>query len=202
MNSTPILKILAIMLYLVQIFVNIKLGQNIGKISNSLDLPITPSNWVFSIWLIIYSFQLYMLFGITNEEASKLFIPHAFTVLFNVAWIFAFVNLKLGLAAIFILGLLATIVYVLINKKTENIKLAKKFYSLYFGWISIASFISIVAFFVKTLGFKFNQILTFIFYSFLVLKNKTFNLFEAFPYVLVYFDLIFVKNKFISKLFK
>ncbi len=194
------IKILAVLLYLVQIYVNIIYGLDIAKISNSLNLAITPSSWVFSIWLVIYSFQLYMLLGITDSEASKLFVPHAFSVLFNISWIFAFVNMKLGLAIIFILGLLATIAYILIDPKTKYINIAKQFYSLYFGWISIASFISLVGFVVVGMGIDFNQILSFFFYTLYVVKTCALNLYAAIPYVLVYFDLIFFKNKNILKM--
>jgi hypothetical protein len=187
-------KILAIMLYLVQIFINFKYGPSIAKVSNTLNLDITPSNWVFSIWLIIYSFQLYMLLGLTNSEATKIFIPHAFSVLFNVSWILAFTNLKLGLATIFILGLLASIIYVLINNKTNKNKTVKNFYSLYFGWISIASFISATGWIVDTLGIKFNQILAFILYTIFIFSVSSLNLFNIIPYALVYFDLIFIKK--------
>lgn len=182
------------MLYLVQIFVNINYGKNIGIISNSLKLDITPSNWVFSIWLIIYSFQLYMLFNISNTDACKIFLPHAFSVLFNIAWIFAFVNMKIGLATIFILGLLASIMYILINRRTKVINIVKEFYSLYFGWISIATFISLVSYVVLVLGINFNQILAFILYTFYLIKVCSFNLYAIIPYVLVYFDLFFVKK--------
>ncbi len=187
-------KILAIMLYLVQIFVNINYGRQIATVSNSLKLDITPSNWVFSIWLVIYSFQLYMLFNITSMEACKLFLPHAFSVLFNISWIFAFVNFKLGLAVIFILGLLASIVYVLTNKRTKYINIAKEFYSLYFGWVSIASFLGIVGYIVVVLGINFNQIFAFVLYTIYLIKVCAFNLFAIIPYAVVYFDLIFFKS--------
>jgi hypothetical protein len=187
-------KILAIMLYLVQLFINFKYGTSIAQVSNSLNLAITPSSWVFAIWIVIYSFQLYMLVGITDCEATKLFIPHAFSVLFNISWILAFTNMKLGLATVFILGLLASIVYVLINQNLNKIKIIKNFYSLYFGWISIASFISATGWIVNTLGIKFNQILAFIFYTIFIFSLSSFNLFEIIPYAIVYFDLIFVKK--------
>lgn len=189
-----IIKILAIMLYLVQIFVNINYGKNIEVISNSTKLDITPSNWVFSIWLIIYSFQLYMLFNISSRDACKIFLPHAFSVLFNIAWIFAFVNMKIGLAIIFILGLLASIMYVLINRRTKVINIVKEFYSLYFGWISIATFISLVSYVVIILGINFNQLLVFILYTFYLIKVCSFNLYAIIPYAMVYTDLLFVKK--------
>jgi hypothetical protein len=185
-------KILSILLYLVQIFVNINYGLEIAKVSNSLNLTITPSSWVFSIWLVIYSFQLYMLLGISNKDIYKIFIPHALTVLFNIAWIFAFVNMKLGLATIFILALLASITYVLVNKKTESINIVKQFYSLYFGWISVASFLTLTGWIVVGLGINFNQIGSFILYTFYLIKTCSLNLWAAIPYILVYFDLIFV----------
>ena len=185
-------KILAIILYLVQIYINFKYGSSIGKISNSLNLEVTPSNWVFSIWLIIYSFQIYMLLDITSNEASKIFIPHAFSVLFNISWIMAFTNLNFGLATIFILGLLASIIYILIDNKTN--KTIQNFYSLYFGWISIATFLSATTWIVYTLGITFNQILVFIIYLSFILSINKLNLFTIIPYILVCFDLVFVKS--------
>ena len=104
----------------------------------------------------------------------------------------AFTNLNFGLATIFILGLLASIIYILIDNKTN--KTIQNFYSLYFGWISIATFLSATTWIVYTLGITFNQILVFIIYLSFILSINKFNLFTIIPYILVCFDLVFVKS--------
>lgn len=188
-----LLKFLALLLYIVQIFVNIFYGQNIGKISNSLNLDISPSNWVFSIWLIIYSSQLYMLLNIKSTELIAIFIPHALTVLFNISWIFSFINEKFGLATIFIIGLLASILFILVCKKAYLTSLTSSFYHLYFGWVSIASFLGLFTWLLADFSKYYNLIWPFVLYSITILGLVNYNLFTAIPFIIVYSDLLFKK---------
>lgn len=187
------LRLIALLLYIVQIFVNIFYGQNIGTISNTLKLDISPSGWVFSIWLVIYSFQLYMLLNIGTAELMQIFVPHALSVLFNISWIFSFTNMKFGLATIFIIGLLSTLVFVLFCKKAYLTSLVSSFYHLYFGWVSIASFLGFFTWLLADFNKYFNLILPFIIYSLTVLDLTCYNLFTAIPFIIVYFDLALKK---------
>lgn len=194
-----ILKFLALLLYIVQIFVNIFYGQNIGKISNTSNisntfkLNISPSRWVFSIWLIIYSFQLYMLLNTETAQLMKIFVLHTVIVLFNVSWIFEFTNMKFRLTTFFIIGLIATLIFILFCEKVYLTSVIKCFYHLYFGWVTIASLLGVYTWLLADFNKYYNLVLPFILYSFTILDLTSYNLFIAIPYIIVYVDLALKK---------
>jgi hypothetical protein len=191
-----LIKIFVIMLYLVQLYVNIFFGSQIGKIANLHNINITPSSWVFFIWIIIYSFQFYIIFNINKENLSKIFLLYALTFLLNILWIFAFTNLKFGLSVILILSLLACIIFVSTHIKIiDNIdSLLHIYYSTYIGWLSIASFLAIFTWLKEDFNIFFDLTIPFIIYTFIILQSSSFNLYIAIPYLLVYFDMLFVKK--------
>ena len=191
-----LVKIFVIILYLVQLYVNIYYGNKIGKIANLYNINITPSSWVFFIWIIIYSFQFYIIFNINEENLSKIFLLYALTFLLNIFWIFAFTNSKLGLSVILILSLLACIIFVSTHIKiVDNIdSLLNIYYSTYISWLSIASFLAIFTWLKGDLDIYFDLTIPFIIYTFIILQANSFNLYITIPYLLVYFDMLFVKN--------
>ena len=187
------LKLLAILLYISQIYVNIFLGKDIGSIANKNELDISPPNWVFLIWLIIYSFELIMLLKLPKKSITNIFLPFALTVIFNISWIYSFTKSKLGLSVIFIIGLLATIIYVIIYKKKYLNNIAKNFFNLYLGWVSIASFLGVFTWLQADYKIYLKLFVPFLTYAIFVIKLFKFNLFVIIPYVIVFFSFLIKK---------
>jgi len=188
------IKLLTILLYIVQIFINIFLGKEIGPVANKYILDISPQNWVFSIWLVIYSFELIMLLNLPTKDITKIFLPFALTVLFNVSWIYSFTKLKLGLSVLFIIALLGTIIYIIINKKKYLNNIAKNFFNLYLGWVSIASFLGIFTWLLADYKIYIKLFVPFLIYTISIIKLFAFNLFTIIPYVVVYLSLLIKKK--------
>ncbi|WP_456272116.1 TspO/MBR family protein [Bacillus sp. AK031] len=121
-------------------------GQSTGEISNRLDVFFTPAGYVFSIWSLIY-----LLLGIWiirqipkkkrdseyYQQISPFFI---ITCLLNTAWIFMWHYNYFLLSVIVMLCLLVTLI--IIYRKVKDLK--SNFFdvlpfSIYLGWISVAS---------------------------------------------------------------
>ncbi|MGD6801081.1 tryptophan-rich sensory protein [Rossellomorea aquimaris] len=121
-------------------------GQTTGEISNRLDVFFTPAGYVFSIWSVIY-----LLLGIwvirqipkKNRESEyyrKLTPYFIVTCLLNSAWIFMWHYNYFGLSVIVMLGLLITLI--LLYRKAEALSngfLDMLPFSVYIGWISVAT---------------------------------------------------------------
>jgi len=124
----------------------------------------TPAPFTFSIWSIIYlalaGFVVYQtnpprkVKGIlTPSDLLRIRFAFIFSCIINISWIFSWHYLKLGLSVILMLLLLASLVYV--NRLTRTNKLnpmenllVRVPFSLYFGWITVATIANITAFLV------------------------------------------------------
>ncbi|WP_374055606.1 TspO/MBR family protein [Rossellomorea sp. FM04394] len=125
-------------------------NQSTGEISDRLDIMITPAGYVFSIWSLIY-----LLLGIwiirqfpkdrrnlpLYQETSGLFI---LSCLLNSAWIFVW-HYNYFLVSVFIMiGLLLTLIALYSRvKRTGPSLLDRAPFSIYLGWISIATIVNI-----------------------------------------------------------
>ncbi|MBN1168896.1 tryptophan-rich sensory protein [Candidatus Woesebacteria bacterium] len=166
-----IIKILAAAGYIGMIFVNYLAnalpinGVTTGEASDAYTNLFTPSGITFSIWGLIYlllgGYTLYQ-FGIFQEspipKREKLFnkIGSLFIVtsLANSSWIFAW---HYDLIALSVFIMLLLLVYLIkIANIVKNTKLSKKDnllirlpFSIYFGWITIATIANITVFLVS-----------------------------------------------------
>lgn len=122
-------------------------NQTTGELSNKYDSMITPAGFAFSIWSIIY-----LLLGIfiikvwkeykTNGDYSVPLLPlFIFQSLMNMAWLFAWHYEKIALSVIIMLFLLISII--LIYKYVTIKELWRIPWSIYLGWISVASIVNI-----------------------------------------------------------
>lgn len=148
-------------------------GQTTGEISNQYPNLFTPAPVTFSIWAVIYSFLLLFciyqgstLFEIAKRKIDKkekvvdrigsLFI---ISCLLNMAWIFAWHYHQLMLSVLIMLALLVTLIRIFekIHAPAFYNGKAKWFvyvpFSVYLGWISIATIANITAWLV---GVKWN----------------------------------------------
>ena len=86
-----------------------------GKISDSIQVLITPAGYVFSIWGLIYI--LLLVFVIyqalpqyeNSPSVKAIGILFSLTCLFNVGWIFAWHYRQFGLSLLIMIGFLLTL---------------------------------------------------------------------------------------------
>lgn len=159
-----ILKISTLLSYLTMIFVNFLAvtlplaGRNTGAISDSYPNLFAPAGYTFSIWGAIYVllgiyviYQLRRTKGNLVEKVSKIFIVNA---LLNATWIFTWHYDWIWLSVIVMLGLLFSLIKIadilrvsdLTQKEQWTVRLP---FSVYFGWITVATIANITTFLVS-----------------------------------------------------
>lgn len=127
-------------------------GKNTAQVSDSYPTLITPAGYVFSIWGFIYIllgvYVVYQLFAGPRIESFQRRIGWFFVLscVFNIIWLFLWQFEYLTLSVILMFLLLATLIIVYLRldigkskaSTTERIVFHLPF-SVYLGWISIAS---------------------------------------------------------------
>ena len=128
-------------------------GKTTIEIMNRLPILFTPASYVFSIWLVIYGFLIFWLYGFyrTQRQHSStilnlrafLFISSAFlTILWLLLWQYEFFHWTV----IIMIALLATLTKLYFTyPKDENHLLERIPISIYFGWV-IISFMELISY--------------------------------------------------------
>ncbi|MBU1445710.1 tryptophan-rich sensory protein [Patescibacteria group bacterium] len=140
-------------------------GVTTGEASDSFGNLFTPAGATFSIWGLIYllllGYTLYQ-FGFGNKQTKasrdKLFATinryFLITSIANIAWIFAWHYGVIWLSVVIMFTLLFLLIKIadVINKEKYNILetvLVRLPFSVYFGWITIATIANITVFLVS-----------------------------------------------------
>ena len=162
--NTKIIKILTLLAYVVMIAVNylavaLPLGdRSTGAISDNYVNLFTPAGYAFSIWGLIYALLgVYVVYQLRRdkddlvERVNRIFIVNA---LLNASWIFAWHYDYIWLSVIIMVGLLVTLIriadIVSVSKLTKNERfLVCLPFSVYFGWITVATIANITVFLVS-----------------------------------------------------
>jgi hypothetical protein len=164
-----ILKIVAAFAFSAMVFVNYLAnalpinGVTTGEASDAYANLFTPAAVTFSIWGLIYlllaAFILY-LFGLfrknkPNEQLLIRLLPlFIITCLANSFWIFSWHYDLIALSLFFMIGLLIALIKIaqlFNNRKLSNSenKFIRLPFSIYFGWITVATIANITVFLVK-----------------------------------------------------
>jgi benzodiazapine receptor len=123
-----------------------------GKISDSIRVLITPAAYVFSIWGLIYLlllvFVIYQFLPKFENSLPVKTISYWFslTCLLNIAWIFSWHYKQFALSLVIMVAFLITLM-VIMNKLYKispmlsvlEKRVFKLPFSVYFGWISVAT---------------------------------------------------------------
>ncbi|MEM1985583.1 MAG: tryptophan-rich sensory protein [Nitrososphaeria archaeon] len=133
-------------------------GKNTAQVSDSYPTLITPAGYVFSIWGIIYIllgvYVVYQLFAGPRVENFQRRIGWFFVLscIFNVVWLFLWQFEYLTLSVILMFLLLATLIkiYLRLDIGKSKISFTERLvfhlpFSVYLGWISIASIANVAA---------------------------------------------------------
>ncbi len=166
MKNTYI-KIIALASYVAMIVVNFMANslpinnRSTGMISDAYPNLFAPAGLTFSIWGLIYLLLLgYVLYqfakkdektGDLLEKINPLFIA---TSLANISWIFAWHYDYIGLSVLIMVVLLFLLIKIAdILRGVQFTPLAKLFiwapFSIYFGWITVATIANITVFLVS-----------------------------------------------------
>lgn len=139
-------------------------GVKTGDISRIYPNLFTPAEYTFAIWAVIYilvaGFVLYQagLFDKGGDDSAETvrriggwFIA---SCLFNIAWIFMWHYDMIFLAVVMMLGLLITLIGLEKRTRDPHASTLKKWlvqapFSLYFGWITVATIANVCVWLVK-----------------------------------------------------
>ena len=143
-------------------------GYNTGQVSGFYPNYFVPAGFTFSIWGIIYlllfiytiAFTYYTInagkFPKTQHYLNKVTPLFLVTCILNCTWIFAWHYLQVELSVIVMLFFLATLckIFIEANKVTEVLTPTQSFllitpFTIYLGWISVATIANFTALFVK-----------------------------------------------------
>ncbi|MGX7262761.1 hypothetical protein [Enterococcus crotali] len=149
-------------------------GMTTQEVSDTYPNLFAPAGLTFAIWSVIYlllaGFVVYQWFRPTIQSilakpkvSVKLRNMFILSSILNSVWLLAWQYLQIDLSVVIMLALLLVLIYV--NRILANAVLTKKDYlfvrlpfSIYFGWITIATIANITAFFVdKNLAFLQNN---------------------------------------------
>lgn len=163
--NKKLLKLSTLSAYIVMVVVNymavlLPLGdRSTGQISDYYQNLFAPAGYAFSIWSLIYILLgIYCIYQLRRkgdklvEKVDSLFIVNA---VLNTSWIFAWHYDVIWLSVIIMAGLLITLIKIadilrvstLTKKETWLMRLP---FSVYFGWITVATIANITVFLVGT----------------------------------------------------
>ena len=165
------LQIATVITYLLMIVVNMLAnllplnGVNTGQVSDSYPNLFAPAGITFAIWGVIYlllaMYSLYQLgmFQPKNPDI-KSHLTRNVNILFcvssvaNSIWIFAWHSFNLPLTMLLMLVILACLIWINQLTKKETLRAKEKIFvrlpfSVYFGWITVATIANATAFLVS-----------------------------------------------------
>lgn len=149
--------IVNLIFFIGMIAINYYAGSNVGKIANEKSALIQPAGYAFSIWLLIF-FLLFLWvikgFFVRGKKVSvyidtQKLIPLNF--LLNGAWILAFTQEKILLSTVIIILLLLSTLFIY-SKIKQNVNKGLFDlvpFSIYLGWVSVATIVNVVTYFVR-----------------------------------------------------
>ncbi|MCU0653030.1 MAG: tryptophan-rich sensory protein [Candidatus Pacebacteria bacterium] len=127
-------------------------GRDTGAISDNYPNLFAPAGYAFAIWGLIYALlAIYVVYQFSRKEniltarINRLFVANA---IFNAGWLFAWHYDVIWLSVILMLGLLATLIKIadILRQSALTSKerwIARLPFSIYFGWITVATIANI-----------------------------------------------------------
>lgn len=159
-----ITRIFALLAYIAMIVVNFLAtslpinNRGTGEISDAYSNLFAPAGITFSIWGLIYLLlAIYVIYQFKSKNDSllkKINILFIITSIANILWIFAwhydYIGLSLALMLVLLIGLIKIADTLRSNELTAE---EKKFisipFSVYFGWITVATIANVTVFLVS-----------------------------------------------------
>ncbi|MBN1891764.1 MAG: tryptophan-rich sensory protein [Clostridiales bacterium] len=170
-KRNPLFRILIVVSFLLMITVNliatlVKInGQTTGEVSDAYPNLLAPAGITFSIWSVIYvlllAYVIYQLIFFTKNRDSdsyltmvKIGVIFILSSLINTAWIFTWHYELFLVSVILILALLLCLILISMSLRKKSLSFSEKLlirlpFSIYFGWITIATIANITTFLVS-----------------------------------------------------
>lgn len=168
-----IILVLTAVLYVAMVAFNYLAGVGMinnvgtGAVSDAYQNLFTPAGYAFSIWGLIYLllgvYTVYQFIAVRKDkkrlglfgDLGKYYLATSFI---NITWLFAWHYFAIGLSVVFMFGLLFCLVRIANRLRKEKFSVKEKIlvrlpFSLYFGWISVATIANITVFLVS-LGWR------------------------------------------------
>lgn len=133
-------------------------GLNIGKISNTLfnDVLITPANYAFAIWGLIYlglfAFGIYQFLPAQKNDLDLRKVGYLLVIACTcqIAWVYLFMLRMFVLSVVAMLGILLPLIGIYLQLANRSIltsrmqKWCVRFpMSIYLSWISVATIVNV-----------------------------------------------------------
>ncbi|BFT94464.1 MAG: hypothetical protein MNSN_02120 [Minisyncoccus archaeiphilus] len=132
-------------------------GRSTGQVSENYSNLFAPAGYAFSIWGLIYTllgiYVIYQFQKKKNNLTEKINIIFIVNALLNASWIFAWHYDVIWLSVIIMFGLLVTLIKIADILKSNSLTSEEKWFiklpfSVYFGWITVATIANITVFLV------------------------------------------------------
>lgn len=165
--NTKILKIATLTAYITMVVTNYLAvalplgGRDTGAISDSYPNLFAPAGYAFSIWGLIYALLgIYIIYQLWRNkdkvvvQVNQLFLANA---LLNTAWIFTWHYDIIWASLLIMIGLLVTLIRIadvfranhLSKNNSQERWLVRLPFSVYFGWITVATIANVTVFLVS-----------------------------------------------------
>ena len=126
-------------------------GIDTGAVSDKYPTRITPAGYAFAIWSLIYfgliAFSIYQALPSKVERFRSIRTVYILNCTLNCAWLYFWHQEAILICTGLIFLLLGTLVYINIKLQTTatvvEFWLAKAPFSLYFGWVTVASILNV-----------------------------------------------------------
>lgn len=149
MDHRKKLGIIYLVFYILMILANYLTGSNVGNVADQNESFIQPAGYVFSIWGLIYILLFIWIIRIFFTHYQGVYERVNYWLVgnfvLNALWIFVFTQEWLLVSNIVIIGLLITLI--VIYKKMTKVQghwFDRFPFSIYLGWVSIATIVNIV----------------------------------------------------------
>ena len=161
--KNPLLKISTLISFVIMVGTNylaVSLplgGRSTGQISDNYANLFAPAGYAFSIWGLIYTLlAVYVIYQIRRKDdalvskVDRIFIVNA---PLNASWIFAWHYDLIWLSVIIMAGLLITLIKIADILRASDLTPKERWlvrlpFSVYFGWITVATIANITVFLV------------------------------------------------------
>jgi tryptophan-rich sensory protein len=128
-------------------------GTTTGEVSDSIQTGVTPAGWAFSIWSVIFVgvliFAVYQ--ALPRARGSRfdaLAVPFILANLLNGLWQVPWLTGNFGLAAVVIVGILSSLVWLYIRLDRMGMSTTERWVlgvpiSLFLAWLTVATALNI-----------------------------------------------------------
>jgi hypothetical protein len=161
--NTKILKVVTLVAYVAMVTINYLAvllplgGRSTGQISDNYPNLFAPAGYAFSIWGLIYTllgiYVIYQFWCKDEKLIKKVSSIFMINALLNASWIFAWHYDLIWLSLIIMGGLLVTLIKIADIFRSSSLTLKDRWlvrlpFSIYFGWITVATIANVTIFLV------------------------------------------------------